>query len=124
MPTTMNRTVGAFVKYEAPQNYSRDDITVVSGQNLVAGTVLGKITASGKYTAWDPAAVDGSETAVGVLVDDVDASSGDAAGVMIARHAIVVDKSGLVFAGSPTEAQKDTAVADLASVGILSRTTV
>jgi len=39
---------------------------VVEGP-LEPGTVLGKITASGKYAAHDRAAVDGTETAVAVL---------------------------------------------------------
>ena len=39
-------------------------ITVLSGETLEAGAVLGKVTASGKYKALDPAAVDGSEVAV------------------------------------------------------------
>jgi hypothetical protein len=36
-------------------------ITVISGQTLLRGTVLGKITASSKYNKSLSAAVDGSE---------------------------------------------------------------
>ncbi len=53
------------------------------GQALEAGAVLGKVTASGKYKAFDPAAVDGSEAAAGVLYGAVDASAADAEGVAI-----------------------------------------
>ena len=53
-------------------------ITLVSGQNLVAGQVLGRITASGKYSAYDvgnsPAGVG---SAVAILGEDCDATSGD-----------------------------------------------
>ncbi|MBI5646686.1 MAG: head decoration protein [Ignavibacteriae bacterium] len=52
-------------------------ITLVSGQNLTAGTVLGRITATGKFTAYDNTAVDGSGTAVCILGEDCDASGGD-----------------------------------------------
>lgn len=38
---------------------------------LRAGLVLGKITASGKYKEYDNAASDGSQTAVGILANDV-----------------------------------------------------
>lgn len=55
-------------------------ITVVSGQNLALGSVVGRITASGKITLCDTAAVDGSQTPVGILVNAVDASGGDKAG--------------------------------------------
>lgn len=123
MPTYLKQTAGAFVKYEAPMGYSRDEVTVVAGQNLTAGTVVGRIAASGKIKAWDPAAADGSETAIGVLVAAVDATAGDAPGVIVSRHAIVVDADSLVWAGSPTQGEKDAAVASLAAAGILARKT-
>ena len=56
--------------------------TIVSGQNLVAGTVLGKITASGKYQGYDDDAATGIEVAAAILRNDVDASAADANGVM------------------------------------------
>lgn len=56
------------------------DVTIISGQNLVRGTVLGKITASGKYNKSLSTANDGSETPVAILADDVDASAGDKEG--------------------------------------------
>lgn len=52
-------------------------VTIVSGQNLVAGTVLGQITTGGKYTKSLSASSDGSQTPVAVLLHDVDASGGD-----------------------------------------------
>jgi len=57
---------GGFLVWEAFRDYTRETITVAAG-TLEPGTVLGKITASGKYAAHDPAAVDGTETAVAVL---------------------------------------------------------
>lgn len=48
-------------------------VTVKSTQTLTAGTVLGIITASGLAVAYDDSAVDGSEVAAGILVEDVDA---------------------------------------------------
>lgn len=123
MPTILKQTASDFVKYEAPMGYSRDDVTVVAGQNLTAGTVVGRITASGKIKAWDPAATDGSETAIGVMAANADATNGDVQSVIVARHAIVVDPDNLVWAGSPTQAQKDAAIASLAANGILARKT-
>lgn len=52
-------------------------ITLVSGQNLVRGAVLGRITASDKYTKSLSASSDGSEVARCVLAADVNASGGD-----------------------------------------------
>lgn len=52
-------------------------ITLLSGQNLVRGTVLGKVTASGKYVKSLSAAVDGSQVPDLILVENKDASAGD-----------------------------------------------
>jgi hypothetical protein len=51
--------------------------TLITGQNLKRGAPLGRITASGKFTLSDPAAVDGSEVPIAVLAEDTDASSAD-----------------------------------------------
>lgn len=59
--------------------YFEKGITLVEGQNLVRGTVLGRITTGGKFTAYDadvdPA--DGSEDPVAILARDTDATDGD-----------------------------------------------
>lgn len=53
-------------------------VTVVSGQNVVRGTVMGRITSGGKYAASvRGTASDGSEVAVGIIAVDCDASGGD-----------------------------------------------
>jgi hypothetical protein len=44
--------------------------TDLTDEKIPSGTVLGKITASGKYGAYDDAAGDGRATAVGLLLDD------------------------------------------------------
>lgn len=55
-----------------------DNVTIVSGSGvLVPGTVLGRITASGKYKPCTTAAVDGSQTPLAILADAVDATSAD-----------------------------------------------
>lgn len=54
-----------------------EKITLVSGQNLKRGAVIGKITTSGKYTLSLAAAADGSQTPDYVLAEDCDASAGD-----------------------------------------------
>lgn len=51
--------------------------TLISGQNLKRGALLGLISASGKATVYASGASDGSETAYAVLANDTDASGGD-----------------------------------------------
>jgi hypothetical protein len=60
-------------------------ITVISGQNLVRGAVLGKITASGKYNKSLSAAGDGSQTPDLILAEDCDASGGDKTALAYSR---------------------------------------
>lgn len=58
------------------------DVTIASGQNLTRGALLGKITASGKYVLSLAAAIDGSQTPVAILAEDVDATGGDKSGIV------------------------------------------
>jgi hypothetical protein len=58
------------------------DITVLSGQNLTRGALLGRITASGKYVLSLSASVDGSEVPDAILAEDADASGGDKLGIV------------------------------------------
>jgi hypothetical protein len=60
----------------------RKKVTVVSGANLTAGTIMGIVTDSGKYKAAVSGAGDGSETAVGVLLEDAAALSADVEAVV------------------------------------------
>ncbi len=122
---TMANTRSTFLLYEeCDHGYSRDNITLVSGQNLAAGTVLGKITTGGKFTAYDNDASDGSQTAAGILLDATNASAGDVTAVAVVRHAIAVTQ-GLVWgAGVTTQGEKDAAYVDLKALGILTRTAV
>lgn len=57
--------------------YTTRKVTIITGQNLVAGAVLGKITASGKFNLSLSAAVDGSQTPNMVLAQDIDATAAD-----------------------------------------------
>lgn len=52
--------------------------TLLSGQNVVRGEALGKITASGKLVTWGSGgADDGHRTFYGLAAEDTDATSGD-----------------------------------------------
>jgi hypothetical protein len=70
MPTVQEgRHAGEFIVAEGNGTISRETVTVLSGEVLEAGAVLGKVTASGEVKALDPAAVDGSEAAAAILHD-------------------------------------------------------
>ena len=111
---------GGFLVWEAFRDYTRETITIAAG-TFEPGTVLGRITASGKYAAHDPAAVDGTETAVAVLWGKADASGGDAPAVALVRGPAIVNRHDLVFTGTPSEGEMAPAHAALLAEGVLVR---
>jgi len=73
---------------EANFHRSRDNIVVVSGAGVLSpGTVLAKITASGKYKPSTATGSDGGQTAIAVLLYPVDATDADVPVAAITRDA-------------------------------------
>lgn len=123
MPTTQSESIsnrGEFIRSVGEGSISFDKITLVSGQNLKAGTVLGKITASGKYTLHDNAASDGSQAAVAILYQDTDATDGDVPATAVMRLAEVVD-SLLTFKDGISAPNRAAAITNLAASNIFAR---
>lgn len=58
---------GEFLLSEGAGNISRESINVAASGALNPGQLLGLVTASGEFAPYDPAAEDGSETAVAIL---------------------------------------------------------
>lgn len=116
---TESNYAGDVVLFEEDNRYSREAVTIASGADLTVGAVLGKITASGKYAHNNPAAADGSQTAVAVLLEDADAAAADVTAVVLVRHA-KVRRAGLNYhANIDTVGERDTAIGQLAAVGII-----
>jgi len=123
MPTvfTESMNLGDLLKYEAPNLYSRDRVTVAAGQNLPLGAVVGVVTATGKVKQIDPSATDGSQYAAGVLMQDADAALADRNdGLMVARHAIVSDHA-LHWPTGITTAEQQAAIQQLKALDVLVR---
>jgi hypothetical protein len=118
---TEGLNLGDLLKYEAPNLFSRDQVTVASGQTLPLGAVVGIVTATGKVKQIDPSATDGSQYAAGVLMQPCDAALIDREdGLMVARHAIVADHA-LTWPAAITAVEKQAAVLQLKSLGVLIR---
>jgi hypothetical protein len=118
---TEGLNLGDLLKYEAPNLFSRDQVTVASGQTLPLGAVVGIVTATGKVKQIDPSATDGSQYAAGILMQPCDAALIDREdGLMVARHAIVADHA-LTWPAAITAAEKQAAVLQLKSLGVLIR---
>lgn len=82
-------------------------------------TIAVGVTAS-KYRGYDPTHTDGSQTAVAILWDAVDASGGDMPATAIVRAAEINDGELVWFSGA-SSGQKATGLAQLAKVGIIAR---
>lgn len=105
---------GEFLLSEGNGFISREKVIVTqTGVALKSGTVLAKLTATGKYVAYDDVGTDGSETAVAILYTELPAFTGDVKAVVIARQAEVkaVALTGTIGAYAT----------DLAAVGIIVR---
>jgi hypothetical protein len=124
---TMSPTLGDLLKYELNGNYSRESVTLKSGTNYALGSVLGKITASGKYRLSPDAEVvgdEGAETATAVLIGAVDATGGDQPGLVVLRGPVIVSKDALDFDASVDDtAKKSTKHTQLAAAGLVPRDT-
>lgn len=105
---------------EVEPEISRETITVLAGSGtdrvLSMGTVVGKITASGKIVALTPGASDGSQTAWGVVLDDVTAPVGtDATGLAFANGPVLLRAEAIVWPAGISDANKNAAIAALAA---------
>lgn len=86
--------------------------TIVSGAGVLArGTVLGKITASGKLKTVNSANSDGSQAPYAVLLEGVDATSADKP--CATALAGTFNPAALVFGGSDTIATHRAALRDV-----------
>lgn len=92
MNITEGKYTAEFLLSEGDGFISREQIVIAAAAGAMApGTVLGKITASGKYTAYNNGASDGTEVAAGVLYAGVADLAVDQPAVLIARLAEVKD---------------------------------
>lgn len=76
-------------------------------KNYEAGTVLGKVTASGKFSYYDPEEDDGRENAKGVLVRRVNVGFGDAPGAMYSAFAAFNVSNLIGYAGNESAVRGD-----------------
>jgi hypothetical protein len=114
--------MGDVLKYEVNPNYTREVITLLAGMPYPVGSVLGKITASGKYTLSPATGADGSQVASAVLLYAVDATLADATGIVVARGPSIVSRAGLAYDATVDDAAKiTTKIGQLATVGIIAR---
>ena len=94
-------------------------MTAALNTKIPTGTVLGKITATGKYVAHNNGAADGSQTAAAVLIYDID--SGAARDVKAAAYTRDAEVWGPMLNGGAGIASTPDVVAELDARGIVVR---
>ncbi|MDO8605933.1 MAG: head decoration protein [Phaeospirillum sp.] len=129
MPTlTASPNLGDLLKFECNPSYCRETVTLKAGTSYPLGSVLGRIAASGEYRLSPAAEVvgdEGTETAIAVLLQAVDATDGVATGVIAARGPVILADAALVFDASVDQPAERTAkITQLAAAGLVARTTV
>lgn len=115
---TETRHTGEHLVSEANGSRSRAEGELAAG-NLPAGAVLA-LNGDGNYVQLAPGASDGTESAVGVLYASTNASD-EAARCVIHVRDCEVHGEALTWPSGITETQKNTAITDLASAGIIVR---
>jgi hypothetical protein len=116
--------MGDVLKYEVNPNYTRETVPLLAGTAYPVGSVLGRITASGKYKLATSGGSDGAQTAAALLLYAVDATLADAVGIVVVRGPAIVSRSALAYDASVDDAAKiTTKISQLGALGIIVRDT-
>lgn len=106
-------------EFQPELGYCRESVVINdTAQTIKVGTVLGKVTATGKYRVALSASSDGSQTPVGVYIADgigqsgdlVLAASTDTKAIILARGPAIVADAGLTLGTGITAAAAKTAL--------------
>jgi hypothetical protein len=121
---TQPATMGDVLKYEVNPNYTREIVPLLVGTAYPVGSVLGRVTLSGKYTLSPDTGSNGAEAALGVLLYAVDATLGEAVGIILVRGPAIVSRAALAYDGSVDDSPKIAAkLGQLTALGIIARDT-
>jgi len=82
---TEGKHTGEYLVEEVSTHLSRATGILTVGSDLETGTILGIVTATGKFVQHAHGASDGSETVAGILYDNVDATSAESTMVYTKR---------------------------------------
>ena len=110
---------GCYLGQNAALNIVNEEVILASGAGkLDAGTVLGKITASGKYVLHDVALANGAEVAAAILFHPTDATSADKTTVATVNGPATINGNMLTFKAGISDANKKAAIAALRAKGL------
>ena len=104
-------------------NISNEEIVIAANSSdLVAGTVLGKLTANGQYAAYDPDAADGTEEVGDAVILYADAPDSAAVQKSVATvRDQAVNGNALTWVNAVDTAERDAVEAAMAARSLLVR---
>lgn len=111
---------GDFILSEEPHQFSRDNLTLKSGNVVKPGQVCGIITATGQVVPLNTAASDGSDVAAVLPIYGYDATEAAVMGAFVTRQS-QLKEDGLIWPAGISGADKKSAIAELAAHGIIVR---
>ncbi len=111
---------GGFLVSMANGHRTFDQAVLAAGAKVLAGTIVGKITASGKFVQCVSSASDGSQVPAGILYATKDATLADKPCVVVRRDC-EVNASELIWDASFNAGAITAGIATLAGLGILAR---
>ena len=116
MALTEGKNISDWLKYEVNQDYTREELTIKSGEDLVSGTVIALDNGGTEYVAFED---DTDTPAIGILVNAVDASAAAKTGVVIVRGPVVINPNKLTWHASNDATDILNGLADLKALGII-----
>lgn len=118
---TRNNARSAYYLMEsAAPSLVNEEIIIASGAGVLKpGTVIGKITASGKYVLHDVALSNGAEAAAAILFHPVDATSADVKTVATVRGPANINGNNLTYKTGISAPNKALAIAALRAKGLI-----
>ena len=117
-------TMGDVLKSGVNPNFARETVTLLAGTAYPVGSVLGLITASGKYKLATSGGSDGAQTAGAGRFYAGEARLADAVGIVVARGPWIVSRASLAYDATVDDAPKiTTKLGQLAAIGIIARDT-
>jgi hypothetical protein len=116
------RRTGEFILSEPAGLRARDAIKMAAGSGVVsASTVIGKIASTGQWKPHDPAAMDGSQQAAGILYATVEATAEAVTGVALVRDCEVKQPELIYHASVDTPAEQAVVHDQLRLIGVVVR---
>ena len=109
----------------AEDGWCREKVTVnVAAETaLTIGSVIAYNSSTSKYVPRDPAGANGTDVAVGVVIENITVpATTDTKVLALVDGDVIVAEEALVFDVAHTSGEKATAIAELKALGIKTRT--